>query len=189
MLLENLHYKGSRSYIHSSSIFEAIEKSKSKILDRSCFIELLEIRRQINFGLQISEISENCVGRFVLRSKSGKGFEFGLIQSGGLDGTRTDDRTVELNEFITRDNKTISGPLLPFLSVFETAIYLTKRLHEGAVFGSQTWHFVKFCSQSRLPDLCDAVTVNQTRRLGVIMTINELLINDMKIGEIHFFKV
>lgn len=191
MKLQNLSFKGTRNYLHSSTLYESLTNFADDKYRNFSFISALEIKNQIDNQLCVSETSGLSDVAKATVNLSGVSKDLHIRVAPQKIRKRIDDDAFINHTEIRFSELTAYMKHLPTgrLSCFGAFVFLTRELHRH-LYGNETiWQFVKCNLNYRLPETCEVLIVKIVRKLGNVMTISNIIIDGLFFGEVHFYRV
>lgn len=191
MKLQNLSFKGSRKYLHSSTLYESLTNFADDKYPNFSFVSTLEIKNQIENQLCVSETSgvSDVATATVELSGVSKNLHIRLAPQKirkRIDDDNLIDHTEICYSELTAHMKHLSTG---HLCCFGAFVFLTRKLHQHLYGNEAVWHFVKCNLDYKLPETCEVLIVEIVRKLGTVMTISKIMIDGRGFGEVHFYRV
>jgi hypothetical protein len=181
-------FKGSRNYVHGTSIFNALIQAACQRGLVNGKIDL-SFKHMIHNPLCILEERSPSSDDFVVAKVSGnKGERFVLCIKESSETKEADRHEFNENEVcrdsVVSDKKIVQyNPHHP--NRIELLVSLCKKMHLECVDDTKKWVFSRYNGQFPIPKP-QKVELCIIKQIGSRMTCNDVLINDQKIAEIYF---
>jgi len=187
--LLQLKYKGARTYLHGSDIFNALEDSLS-VSDAGYLSKLVFkrfARNQIAILMEEPADTRNVLGTALWKSDSGEEKRLWLTET---DVAVTESYPFDEEAILAHaavDDQHIQLTVPNAYSLIENIIALTKKLNYALspqVNGK--WLFGQLDLQQKLPKSWESLCIDRTICVANSFSRNRILIDDQHYGEIRF---
>lgn len=181
-------FKGSRDYVHGTSMFNALVQAvsqrsvmegtinisfKHKIHNPVC---VLEERLPVRGDSVVAKIIGNNGDSFTLCINESSETED--IERRAFDESEVCRGAVVGAKCITQYNP-------HHQDLIELLVSLCKMMHQECVDGSKKWVFSRYDGQFPLPE-SEKVELRITKQIGTRLTCSDVIVDGLKIGEMYF---
>lgn len=185
----SLKYKGARTYLHGSDIFNALERTLS-VGDAGYLSKLVFknfARSQIEVLIEEPADPSNVLGTAFWKSFSGEDIRLWLTKT---DVAVTESYPFDENAILTSariEDERILLPVTNAYSVIENIIALTKQLNYTlSPQVSEKWLFGQLDLQQKLPESWQSLRIDRTIGVANSFSRNRILVDGLHYGEIRF---
>lgn len=184
-------FKGSRNYVHGTSLFNALVQAagrrdlgegkislsfKHMIYNPAC---ILEERSPAANDSVVAKITGNHAEHFVLcineSSKIKEAERQKFDEQEACRGSVVSDKIIVQHRPHHQDR-------------IELVVSLCKKMHLECVDAKKKWMFSQYCGVFPIPEP-EKVEIRITKQIGSRMTCSDVLVNDQKIADIYFSSV
>lgn len=181
-------FKGSRNYVHGTSLFNALTQAACQRNLAEGKIDL-SFKHMIHNPVCILEERSPSADDFVVAKITGNhGEHFVLCLNESPEAEEAEHR--EFDEKKVCYGSVVSDKMIVQYNphhhnLIELIVALCKKMHLECVDATKKWVFFRYSGQFPIP-VPEKVELRITKQIGSRMTCSDVLVNDEKIADIYF---
>lgn len=181
-------YKGNRSYVHGTSLFNALEQAakqrglvegKINVTFKQMIINPICVLEQ-----RSSNVNDSVVANF--SNPSGEDLVLCINEaSETILAERQQYNETEVCKGAMLGNNSIMLEKTQHIDKIEVLVSLCKKMHKECINNSKKWVFSRYDGCFPIPTL-DKVEIKVTKKVGTRLTCSDVIVCGKKIGNIYF---